>query len=152
MTINIVDVVGYKYPGQIQAGNVSFRQPSADEIHIVIWTVPNEVQPTEQELIDFGIANEQAIVLNKLFNDAVPQIQSLIDNTARLKQYGDGYACASYATSTNPLWQSQALAFIAWRDQVWIYSYTEFEKMAQGQRPIPTIEEFLTELPAIVWP
>jgi len=152
MTINIVDVVGYKYPGQILKGNVSFRQVSPNEIEIVTWSVPNEPQPSEQELEDFGIANEQAITLNKLFNDAAPQIQVLIDETARLKQYGDGYACASYVASTNPTWQAQALAFVAWRDSVWMYSYTEFQKMAQGQRPTPTIDEFLTELPTIVWP
>ena len=79
-------------------------------------------------------------------------IQKHIDDVAQQKEFGDGFACASYASSTVESWSAQALAFIAWRDNVWTFSYTEFAKMENGQRPVPTIEEFLTELPTIVWP
>lgn len=79
-------------------------------------------------------------------------IQKHIDSVAQEKDFGDGFACASYSSSTNELWQAQALAFISWRDAVWVYSYTEFAKMENSEREVPTIEEFLTELPAMVWP
>lgn len=79
-------------------------------------------------------------------------IQKHIDAVAQAKDYGDGFACASYSSSTNEAWQAEALAFIAWRDAVWVYSYTEFAKMENNEREVPTIEEFLTELPAMVWP
>ncbi len=79
-------------------------------------------------------------------------IQAFIDSTAQSKDFADGVACASYATSTSEAWAAQALAFIAWRDNVWTYSYAEFAKMESGQRPVPSIDEFLTELPTIVWP
>ena len=85
-------------------------------------------------------------------NEKAEYIQKHIDEVAQAKDFGDGFACASYASSTNELWAAQALAFIAWRDSVWVFSYTEFEKMENEERPVPSIEEFLTELPAMVWP
>jgi hypothetical protein len=79
-------------------------------------------------------------------------IQKHIDQVAREKEFGDGYDCASYSSSTNESWQAEALAFIAWRDAVWVYSYTEFAKMENQEREVPTIEDFITELPVMVWP
>ncbi len=32
------------------------------------------------------------------------------------------------------------------------YADTELEKVEAGQRAVPTVAEFLTELPEIVWP
>lgn len=85
-------------------------------------------------------------------NEKAEYIQKHIDVIAQEKEFGDGFACASYASSTNELWAAQALAFIAWRDNVWAFSYAEFAKMENGERPVPTIEEFLTELPIMNWP
>ena len=79
-------------------------------------------------------------------------LQEFIDSVAAQKQYGSALFCASYATSTNEVWKAEAETLIAWRDQVWVYSYTELAKFESGERPLISVEEFLTELPAIVWP
>lgn len=102
------------------------------EMVLVAWTPPEPVPPT---VVDYQTA-----------------IQGLVDETARSKQFNDGVTLASYKDSTNPLWAAQAVAFIAWRDQVWSYSYAEFEKVQSGERSQPSVAGFLAELEVITWP
>ena len=85
-------------------------------------------------------------------NDFAAAIQSHVDAMAKGRGYADGAGLAGYSTSTIPTWAAEAQAFIAWRDQVWIYAYTELAKVQGGQRGVPTIEEMITELPPITWP
>lgn len=79
-------------------------------------------------------------------------VQTQIDLAAQSRGYGDGFALSTYINSTLPQWAQEAEIFIAWRDAVWIYAYTELYKIQQGQRPIPTINELIAELPTINWP
>lgn len=76
-------------------------------------------------------------------------IQGKLDDYARSKNYADGNALAGYVASTVPQWKAEAESFVAWRDAVWLYAYTELAKALDGQRNIPTIDEFLTELPTV---
>lgn len=79
-------------------------------------------------------------------------IQSLVDEAARSMQFNDGVTMASYAASTVGPWAAQAQAFIAWRDNVWQYAYSELAKVQTKKRKQPSVQDFLQELPAIVWP
>lgn len=79
-------------------------------------------------------------------------IQSHVDQTAVSKRYDNGNSLATYVTSTVPQWASEATAFVSWRDSVWAYAYAEMDKVLGGLREQPTVQEFLDELPAIVWP
>jgi hypothetical protein len=79
-------------------------------------------------------------------------IQNLVDSTAREKQFRDGVTLASYTASTKPKWAAEAQAFVAWRDNVWFYAYGELAKVQGGQRPQPTVEQFLGEIAPIAWP
>lgn len=79
-------------------------------------------------------------------------IQSHIDAAARGRSYDSGNSLAGYVTSTNEAWATEAQAFVAWRDAVWTYAYSELDKVTNGQRPVPTVEDFIAEMPAVVWP
>ena len=79
-------------------------------------------------------------------------IQSLVDSTARARQFRDGVTLASYTASTKPKWAAEAQAFVAWRDNVWFYAYGELAKVQAGQRQQPTVEQFLGEIAPIAWP
>lgn len=79
-------------------------------------------------------------------------VQRHVDDTARSKLFNDGVSLASYKDSTNPLWASQASAFIAWRDQVWAYCYAQLEAVGAGEAQIEPVESFLAGLPKIQWP
>lgn len=78
-------------------------------------------------------------------------IQSLIDAKAQEKQYDSGATLASYVNSTVAEWAEQAQAFVAWRDAVWVYAFTELEKVQSGEREQPSVEDFLAELPGFDW-
>ena len=79
-------------------------------------------------------------------------IQRHVDTVARVRNYRNGTALASYVSSTIPLWAAEAQAFVAWRDAVWVYAYAELEKVISGERAQPTIAEIILELPVIEWP
>lgn len=83
--------------------------------------------------------------------DYAAAVQEHIDDTARSRQYADGYAIASYVTSGNASWAAEAQAFVAWRDDVWTACYQTLASVQQGQQPPPTIAELIASLPAIQW-
>lgn len=85
-------------------------------------------------------------------DDFAEAIQAHIDATAQAKGYADGVALAGYSTSTIQSWAAEAAAFVAWRDQVWLYAYGELAKVQGGQREVPTVAELIGELQPIVWP
>lgn len=76
-------------------------------------------------------------------------IQNLVDSTARERQFRDGVTLASYIGSTKPKWAAEAQAFVAWRDNVWSYAYSELAKVQAAQRQQPTVEQFLAEIAPI---
>lgn len=79
------------------------------------------------------------------------EIQALIDSKAQEKQYDSGATLASYVNSTIPKWASEAELFIAWRDSVWLYALVELDKVVNGEREQPSLEDFLNELPKLNW-
>ncbi|WP_247997658.1 hypothetical protein [Brucella tritici] len=79
-------------------------------------------------------------------------IQSLVDAKAQEKQYDSGATLASYVNSTTPQWSAEAVTFVAWRDAVWSYALAELDKVQKGEREQPSVEAFLSELPAFEWP
>lgn len=117
------------------------RQPSpAHEWMEGEWvdTTPEPPAPTPEQIIDaYRLA-----------------IQAHVDAAAQGRDYNDGNALAGYIASTVPQWAAEALAFVAWRDEVWAYAYTELAKVTTEppEREVPSIENFIGELPAIEWP
>lgn len=149
--MNIVRICQYKYPGQVEIGNISFRKPD-DEILIAAWNVPDEPQPTEAELLAYGQEHQRAIEINALSLELAVTIQYLIDQTAKAKQYENAVSCASYASSTIETWKLEADTFIAWRDSVWAYAYEQLAIYSGNEEPLPNVEQFMASLPQIQWP
>lgn len=84
--------------------------------------------------------------------DFADAIQGLVDATARSRGYADGVTLASYKDSTVAAWASEATAFIAWRDLVWLSAYVLLGEANRGELENPTIDSILAKLPAITWP
>ena len=80
------------------------------------------------------------------------EIQSMIDKKAQARQYDSGATLASYVNSTILEWATEAQAFVAWRDAVWLYALTELDKVQKGEREQPSVADFLAELPSFEWP
>lgn len=85
-------------------------------------------------------------------DDYKAAIVTLLDAKAQERRYDSAVSISTYISSTNLQWAAEATAFVAWRDAVWAYAYTELDKVLTGQRPQPTVAELIAELPAMVWP
>lgn len=79
-------------------------------------------------------------------------VQSHIEQTAKARGYVDAVTCASYSASTVPQWRSDSAAFIAWRDDVWTYVFAQLAAVRSGGRPVPSLADFIAELPGMNWP
>ena len=80
------------------------------------------------------------------------EIQCHVDAMAISRRYDSAVSLASYIASGNPAWAAEAQAFVTWRDAVWAYAYAELDKVLDGQRDQPEVGEFISELPAMMWP
>jgi hypothetical protein len=113
-------------------------------------------QPGMQlEAVDEDAAEVQAFLnpgKTPVLADYGAAVQARVDTTAKAREFNDGVTAATYLTSTIPRWKADAEAFVAWRDQVWSYAYGELAKVRDGERPQPTIANFINELPPIAWP
>jgi len=122
----------------------------------VQMTVPDDMANRHRQMIAEweaeGNAIEPYVPPPPTLEDYRIAIQAHVDATAQERQYDSGVSCASYVNSTVQQWAAEAAAFVAWRDAVWAYAFTELDKVLNGQRPQPTIDEFLLELPAMQWP
>jgi hypothetical protein len=150
--MTIIDVCTLTYPGQIDLGNIVFGQAETGPIFITKWTVPDVEQPTIQ-FLESLIPNLQIqFDLWYFVNIGRPQLKPYLDNVAQERQYDSAISCASYISSTVPQWKNEATAFVSWRDSVFNYMIDQITLMSNGERSVPTFEEFKNELPVITWP
>jgi len=95
---------------------------------------------------------QAALALTALnINDYSNALQNFINEQARSKNYEDGFACASYANSTNLTWKAEATAFISWRDAAWSYAINIQTQVENGQIPAPSLADFINNVPALNW-
>lgn len=93
-------------------------------------------------------AEAQASLL-AVFTDAV---QAHLDAKAQERQYDGVHTAVGYRGDPNPAFDAEAEALFAWRSAVWTYATGELAKVQAGERSVPTLEEFIGELPAFEWP
>lgn len=79
-------------------------------------------------------------------------IQTTIEAMAQGRGYDSSTSLISYLTSSSPQWAGEAVAFVAWRDRVWEYAYTQFALVQSGQRQQPSVAALVAELPVMTWP
>ena len=120
---------------------------SASSIVVDATTLPTDGSVPERWSVDWqtgAITVDPRLGLTSADYDAA--IQAKIDAVARAKDYRDGFALATYATST--VFGADAQAFIPWRDGVWVYAYAQLAAVLASQRTQPTIEDFIAEIEA----
>ncbi|MGV1769108.1 hypothetical protein ACQZ6B_02920 [Agrobacterium vitis] len=108
--------------------------------------IPDYVQNTIDGWVNVPVSNE---VLKSRFQLA---IQQAMNAKARERGYDSMTTAVTYVDDKHPTFAAEAAALKDWRSDVWVYSLTELEKVIADQRPIPTITDFLAELPAFTWP
>lgn len=82
----------------------------------------------------------------------VQAIQAHLDTFARTRNYDGIMSAATYATSTVRKFSVEGQYAVEARDLTWAKSYEILDAVLTGRRPMPTIEEVLSELPPLAWP
>lgn len=104
----------------------------------VLETSPEETpsEPTQEDIL-------------KTMRDA---IQNYLDAKPQERLYDGILSLCTYATSTNPKFAAEGQAGVVWRDACWAKGYEIMVGVQAGTRPIPTVDELLSELPVFHWP
>lgn len=79
-------------------------------------------------------------------------VQKHLDDTAKQRGYDGILSACTYATSTNEKFQAEGQAAVVWRDAVWSTCYATLAAVESGAAVMPTIDELMAVLPAIIWP
>ena len=106
--------------------------------------IVTQVPLTQQEIDALTPTLDQLI---KQFTDAV---QAHLDTGAKTLGYDGILSACSYATSTHLPFSSEGKSCVDWRDAVWLYCYSELDKVKNGTRALPTVEQIISELPVRV--
>jgi hypothetical protein len=98
------------------------------------------------------IPKEEPIkTMEDILRDYKNLLKDFVNRKAREKQYDSALSIATYVNSTNEQWKTEADAFIAWRDSVYIYALGVLGDVQNGGAA-PSEAEFLAALPEMVWP
>ena len=73
-------------------------------------------------------------------------VQMHLDAEAQRRHYDSIVSACSYAAAPN-VFQTEALALLTWRSNVWATCYAIMAEVEAGQRAIPTSEALIAELP-----
>jgi hypothetical protein len=84
--------------------------------------------------------------------DYVAAVQGMLDAKAQERLYDNILSACTYATSTQPKFQAEGQACVAWRDVVWSTCYELMGQVESGELPRPTVDELLGMLPTMEWP
>lgn len=107
------------------------------------------VSPGEADAEAWWAAHRSVEEQTALFTMA---IQKRLDDFAAGRNYDNALACATYATSTNPRFAAEGQYMVEARDATWAKGYEILDAVLAGERPMPTIEDVMAELPPLAWP
>jgi hypothetical protein len=117
------------------------------------WIAPNAPRGSWvlTETGEIGSDAQKAAAIYRQTYGAV--IDRHINATAHAKGYDSAVSLVSYRfDGAQPAWAAEAEAFFVWRTQVWAYAIVQLASVVAGERPQPTADQLLAELPAIAWP
>jgi hypothetical protein len=120
--------------GQLPSNTTTLPRPSRDHV----WS-------------EAGWSVDAAARKARVQRELVSLVQSQLNGVARERGYDNIVSLCSYATSGVERFATEARAGIMWRDNVWATCYQILADVEAGDRPEPTPEQLLAELPTIAW-
>lgn len=129
---------------------VDAEPPSIPDGHFAKWNGSNfdilPIPEPEPEPEPEPLTPEQIIAQ---YTEAV---QQHLDTFARTRNYDGILSAATYATSSVPKFKAEGQYAVEARDNTWATAYQILAEVEAGTRPMPTLDEVIAALPALVWP
>lgn len=97
------------------------------------------------------IADNQAEADEKTKADYTSALEEFFDAKAQGRRYDNRMSCAIRAGYPGPF-RAEGEAFATWMDDCNAHGYQVMADVMSGDRPLPSVEEFLAELPELTWP
>lgn len=97
------------------------------------------------------IARIQAEEQVKLINSYETALDEFMDSKAKEKKYTDRYTASLRASNPSSIFYNEGLAFSTWMDNCYAIGYDILNAVQSGEKELPTIKEFLDELPILEW-
>lgn len=116
-----------------------------------------DAQPVEAGMVEMS-AEELQAYLNppptegQILAAFTAAIQQRLDDFARTRSYDGILSACSYVASGVQRFADEGAYCVAARDATWAYAYQILADVQAQERPMPTLEEVMAELPALEWP
>lgn len=109
-------------------------------------------EATSRQMAPEEIAGLPVPTAAEIIANYTASIQKRLDDFARTRNYDGILSAATYATSQVPKFKAEGQYAVVARDATWAKCYEVLVAVEDGSRPMPTPDELLVELPALVWP
>ena len=87
---------------------------------------------------------DRLAIARKAYDDAT---EKLLNDRAAAWGYADMSRATTYGASTVQKFANEAATLIAHRDDVWLAAFAILTAVQAGERPMPTLDAYLAELP-----
>lgn len=81
----------------------------------------------------------------------IKALENMYDLKAQEKNYDNRITCALRAGMTGSPFQAEGTRFGNWMDECNLAAYIILDAVKKGQREIPTLQDFLAEMPQFSW-
>ena len=105
-----------------------------------VWTVVEITDPAEREAL-------QLVFEAQLTKDVKSAVQKLLDTEAQKREYDTIHTAALRAAYPGPF-HDEGVQYASWMDACWVKCYEILKQVKANERPIPTKEEVVAEMPS----
>lgn len=133
--------------GEFYDGTTSIKPYKLDDSYIPVERDENNNIVAPQGLVE-QLQAEQAKALQDSYTKAM---EAYMDAKAQERGYDTRYTASLRVNSTVEEFRLEGQAFIDWMDNCYAKGYEVLADVQSGTRPLPTVDEFLAELPKLVW-
>jgi hypothetical protein len=107
------------------------------------------------QVVDFTaeeLAATQVELQNAVHDEVRTRVQEILDGFAQTRGYDNIVSACSYAVSKKPRNKAEGEYCVDLRDTYWDICNGVMNDVLAGNRPMPTADEVIAELPAPEWP
>jgi hypothetical protein len=111
----------------------------------------DDEKPATPEMVVVFEGLEEEYNKQKLIETYTNAMENLMDTNAKTKGYDNRYTASARAGVNGSPFQVEGSAFALWMDNCYFLGYKIIDDVQSGKRPLPSVDEFLAELPKLVW-